>query len=166
MMMSLAYALKTGKTTRKTYSLSDSLGLLATTVDLVLIQYVGYVAEQDSALGVRWVLFEKRQWTPIDDGGDHADQALKQLHIMHKSGRAEIGVLNSICVVVVSAQFAKILRLDTAPESGRPLLVYGLQSLSAVELRNRIRVKFGLELKTLDITNTLSLVAFVREGGV
>ncbi|KAK7972314.1 Fumagillin dodecapentaenoate synthase [Apiospora saccharicola] len=189
-------------------SYRHQLGLRANTVDLGLIQDVGYVAEQDSALEVR---FDKRQAAPpmnatsaaetitgigyplpsdgnelaslprfsylfnahgagqqggldeADEGGDQSDQALKQLRMMHKSGTADVGALNGVCVEVVSAQFAKILRLDTAPEVGRPLVAYGLDSLSAVELRNWIRVKLGVELTTLDITNTPSLVALCEK---
>ena len=205
-------------------SYRHSLGLRANAVDLGLIQDVGYVAEQDAALEVR---FDKRQWTPIDegmlrriltysvlqqqgaaslnprsaaetitgigyplppdgseqlaaqprfrylfnargagphgagdldDGGDPADQAVKQLRLLRQSG-ADAGALRGVCVEVVSAQFARILRLDAAPEAGRPLVAYGLDSLSAVELRNWIRARLGVELTTLDITNTPSLVA-------
>lgn len=210
-------------------SYRHSQGLHANTVDLGLIEDVGYVAEQDSGLEVR---FDKRQWTPInesmlrkiliysilqqditaplnpesaaqmitgigfplppegsplaheprfshlfnsrggtktgglDDGddNDHIDQAIKQFRLTHKSG-AEVAALNHACVEVISAQFAKILRLETEtkPEPGRPLVAYGLDSLSAVELRNWIRMKVGVELTTLDITNASSLIALCEK---
>ncbi|OTA81918.1 hypothetical protein M434DRAFT_85057 [Hypoxylon sp. CO27-5] len=206
-------------------SYRQTLGLHANTVDLGVIEDVGYVAEQDTGLEAR---FDKRQWTPIDetmlrkiltysilqqdstplnadsatemitgvgfplpqdgselareprfsylfnsrggskiglDDGDESDQteqAIKQFRLMHKSG-ADVAALKLTCVEVVSAQFAKILRLETEPEPGRPLVAYGLDSLSAVELRNWIRMKLGVELTTLDITNASSLIALCEK---
>lgn len=160
-------------------SYRQTLGLRANTVDLGVIQDVGYVAEQDTGLEAR---FDKRQWTPIDecmlrkiltysilqqdvsaplnassctemitgvgfplpqdgselareprfsylfnsrggnkmgglddgDESDQAEQAIKQFRLMHKSG-ADAAALKLTCVEVVSAQFAKILRLETEP---------------------------------------------------
>ncbi|KAK3292170.1 uncharacterized protein B0H64DRAFT_466731 [Chaetomium fimeti] len=203
-----------------------ALGLRAHTVDLGVIEDVGYVAEQDDGLEVR---FDKRQWTPIgetmlrrilthsvlqqtpddepinplsaaqmitgvavplqradasadltreprfaylfasngedagdgaaDEGGsDAADQAVRALKTMHKSG-AEGPALVQACVDALAAQFVKILRLESEVEPGRPLMAYGLDSLSAVELRNWIRTKLAVELTTLDITNASSLIA-------
>ena len=57
----------------------------------------------------------------------------------------------------------KVLRLESDPEPGRPLMAYGLDSLSAVELRNWIRVKLGVELTTLDVTNVASLIALAEK---
>ncbi|KAK7917841.1 hypothetical protein PG985_011449 [Apiospora marii] len=55
----------------------------------------------------------------LDEGGNQADKAVKQICMMHQSG-ADTGALNSIYVGVVSAQFTKVLRFITAPEVGRP----------------------------------------------
>lgn len=208
-------------------SYRQTLGLRANTVDLGLIEDVGYVAEQDSGLEVR---FDKRQWTPINEGmlrkiltysilqqdtsaplnansstemitgvafplpqdgselageprfsylfngrgenkfgfiddgdsSDQTEQVLKQFRIMHKSG-ADVAALCNACVDVISSQFVKILRLETNPEPGRPLMAYGLDSLSAVELRNWIRMKIGVELTTLDITNAGSLLTLCEK---
>lgn len=204
-----------------------NLGLRANTVDLGLIEDVGYVAEQDSALEVR---FDKRQWTPINesmlrkilaysilqqdtvsplnaasasetitgigyplpkddapllgeprfaylfnsqgsnklgaveesDSNDLAEKAVKELMLIQKSG-ADAVALRDACVTVVSAQFVKILRLDAEPEPGRPLTAYGLDSLSAVELRNWVRIKLGVNLTTLDITNAASLLGLCEK---
>ncbi|KAI1504774.1 hypothetical protein F5X99DRAFT_405775 [Biscogniauxia marginata] len=211
-------------------SYRHSLGLRANTVDLGLIEDVGYVAEQGSVLEVR---FDKRQWTPIneemmrkiltysilqqddsaplnarsraemitgigyplpnevlelagdprfgylfnsragnnnqmgkqldgDDGGDQAEQATRRFLLGLKSG-ADVPSLNVACVEVISAQAVKILRLEADPEAGRPLVAYGLDSLSAVELRNWIRMKIGAELTTLDITNASSLISLCEK---
>ena len=208
-------------------SYRKTLGLRANTVDLGLIEDVGYVAEQNSGLDSR---FDKRLWTPINEsvlrkiltysilqqdtsapinansstemitgigfplpkgdsdlareprfsylfngrgagkaggmndgiGSDKSDQAIKQFRIMQKS-RADAASLCNACVEVVSGQFVKILRLDAEPEPGRPLTAYGLDSLSAVELRNWIRVKLEVELTTLDITNAGSLITLCEK---
>ena len=206
-------------------SYRQAIGLRANTVDLGLIEDVGYVAEQDTTLETR---FDKRQWTPINEtmlrkiltysilqqdisaplnaassaelitgigfplpkgdselareprfsylfngrggsksggvdnggegGSDKADQMIKEFQLMQQSGTADTAALTSVCVEIVGAQFVKVLRLETEPEAGRPLMAYGLDSLSAVELRNWIRVKLGVELTTLDITNAGSLI--------
>lgn len=98
--------------------------------------------------------------TDGDEGSnDAADQAIKTFRLLHKSGTADPATLTNSCVEVISAQFVKVLRLEAEPEPGRPLMAYGLDSLSAVELRNWIRVKLGIELTTLDITTAASLTA-------
>ena len=205
-------------------------GLRANTVDLGLIEDVGYVAEQETGLESR---FDKRQWTPINEsmlrkilaysvfqqdssrplnaasasqtitgigfplpknsnggledeprfsflfssraggskvndgssGGadDLVEQAVKEFNILNKTAGADAGALLNACVAATSAQFVRILRLEAEPEPGRPLTAYGLDSLSAVELRNWIRVKLAAELTTLDITNTPSLVVLCEK---
>ena len=203
------------------------LGLHANTVDLGVIEDVGYVAEQDNALEAR---FDKRQWTPIDEGmlrrifnysifqqdtdsalntsssaqlitglaypltadgsdivteprlsylfssydagsagtgddaesNDQADQAIKAFHMMHASG-VDAAALSNASIKLLQTQITKILRLETEIESGKPLMAYGLDSLSAVELRGWVRQKLGAELSTLDITNASSLVALCEK---
>ncbi len=208
-------------------SYRKTLGLRANIVDLGLIEDVGYVAEQDSGLDIR---FDKRQWTPINESvlrkiltysilqqnvsapinanssiemitgidfplpkddsdltreprfsylfndredskadgmndgvsSDQSDQAIKQFRMMQKS-EADATSLCNACVKVVSEQFVKILRLETKPKPSRPLMTYELDSLSAVELRNWIRVKLEVELTTLDITNAGSLITLCEK---
>lgn len=207
-------------------SFRQGMGLVANTVDLGLIEDVGYAAEQGSELSAR---FDKRVWTPIDeralrkiltysimqqshnapsacttaemitglgfplpaegsvfegdprfsylfnsrvgggtsgpdagDAGNSIDEAIKAFRVIQKAG-SDAGALENACLGVVSAQFARTLRLDTEPETGRPLTAYGLDSLSAVELRNWIKMKLGVELTTLDITNASSLVALTQK---
>ncbi len=47
----------------------------------------------------------------------------------------------------------KFSRLETDLKAGRPLIAYGQDSFSGVELRNWIRMKFGVELSVLGITS-------------
>lgn len=93
-----------------------------------------------------------------EDSNDASDQGIKAFRLLQKSGTTDLAGLRNAAVDVISAQFMKVLRLDTDPEPGRSLMAYGLDSLSAVELRNWIRVKLGVELTTLDITNAASLI--------
>jgi aryl carrier-like protein len=62
------------------------------------------------------------------------------------------------CVGILAIQVAKVLRIETEIDPGKPLVAYGLDSLSAVELRGWIRMNLGVELSTLDIMNASSLI--------
>lgn len=176
-----------------------SLGHKAHSVDLGVIEDVGYVAEQDTELEAR---LDKLQWTLINEtmlrkilkypilqqdnaplnaasdaemitgvgfpltkdgsdlhleprfaylfsshgagsvldvggNGDAADAAVKAVRVLHKS-KADKAALVNAAVEAVGGQFVKILPLEAEVEPGRPLMAYGLDSLSAVELRNWI----------------------------
>ena len=87
---------------------------------------------------------------------DQVDQAIKAFRMMHASG-AEAAALAKAVVGVLQTQITTVLRLETEMEPGKPLMAYGLDSLSAVELRGWIRQKLGAELSTLDITNASAL---------
>ncbi|KAK3985842.1 hypothetical protein QBC44DRAFT_403752 [Cladorrhinum sp. PSN332] len=91
-------------------------------------------------------------------GSDGAEEAIKAFKILHASG-AEAAVLGKAAVGLLQGQVTKVLRLETEMEPGKPLMAYGLDSLSAVELRGWVRQKLGAELSTLDITNASSLIA-------
>jgi aryl carrier-like protein len=60
---------------------------------------------------------------------------------------------------LLQIRVTRLLQLDTEVEPSRPLMTYGLDSLSAVELRGWVRQQLGAELSTLDITNASSLTA-------
>ncbi|KAJ8108239.1 hypothetical protein ONZ43_g6488 [Nemania bipapillata] len=95
-------------------------------------------------------------------GNDAADQALRVFRLMHESG-ADSAVILKACVALLSSQVTRVLRLETEVEAGKPLQAYGLDSLSAVELRGWMRAKLGAELSTLDITNARSLYALCEK---
>ncbi|KAI0114052.1 hypothetical protein GGR51DRAFT_546724 [Nemania sp. FL0031] len=94
--------------------------------------------------------------------GDQTTQAVQRFRLLERSG-ADIASLTAACVEIVSSQIVKYLQLEMDPEAGRPLMAYGLDSLSAVELRNWIRGKLGVELTTLDITSASSLLALCEK---
>ncbi|KAI0473335.1 putative polyketide synthase [Xylariaceae sp. FL0804] len=93
------------------------------------------------------------------EGADDPNaQAIKAFGMMHSTG-ADAGALAKAALGLIQGQITKILRLESEMEPGKPLMAYGLDSLSAVELRGWVRQKLGAELSTLDITNASSLVA-------
>lgn len=101
--------------------------------------------------------------TTDDDVGsngakDEADAAARAFRMMVGAG-ADTLALNKAAVSLLSAQVTKVLRLETEIEPGKPLASYGLDSLSAVEIRGWGRAKLGAELSTLDITNANSIFA-------
>lgn len=205
-------------------------GMPAHTVNLGLIEDVGYVAETGgAALEAR---FDKREWSPINEGmlrrilsyslmqqtntsnplsrassaqmvtgiayplpldlsdlttdrrfdylfatasgntdaggdgsnqADQTSQAIRAFLITHEAGGADSAALAKAAIPLLQGQITKLLRLETEMEPGKPLMAYGLDSLSAVELRSWVRQKLGGELSTLDITNASSLVALCEK---
>ncbi|CAI7593555.1 unnamed protein product [Penicillium palitans] len=66
-------------------------------------------------------------------------------------------------VEVVNKCFVRVLRLSEPIDTGRPLSVYGIDSLAAVEVRNWLRVELGALVTTLDILNASSLIALCEK---
>ena len=81
-----------------------------------------------------------------DSGGggtkDEADVAARAFRIMVEAG-TDAAVLTKAAVALLTAQVTKVLRLETEVEPGKPLASYGLDSLSAVEIRGWGRAKLG-----------------------
>ena len=98
----------------------------------------------------------------LDGGSDLADQSIKSFRLMHSSG-ADANTLTKAAIELLKSQVTKLLRLETAIEPGKPLMAYGLDSLSAVELRGWVRQNMNSELSTLDINNASSLVALCEK---
>lgn len=88
--------------------------------------------------------------------GKDVDEEAKAVHaflLLYRS-KADKESLVLAGVEVLNKQFMKTLRLSEAMEPARSLSAYGVDSLSAVEVRNWVRLQLGVELTTLDITNT------------
>lgn len=88
--------------------------------------------------------------------GDENAKAVQAFLLLHRS-KADKGSLVVAGVEVLNRQFMKTLRLTEPMEPARSLSAYGVDSLSAVEVRNWVRLELGVELTTLDITNASSL---------
>ena len=100
----------------------------------------------------------------VDDGIDvknQADQAVRAFRMMmrHSTADADTSPLTKAAVALLSAQVTKVLRLETEVEAEKSLSAYGLDSLSAVEIRGWARAKLGADLSTLDIVNASSIFA-------
>lgn len=98
----------------------------------------------------------------VGGGSDAADQAVKAFRLMHSSGAGSSTLVKS-AIELLKTQVTKLLRLETEIEPGKPLMAYGLDSLSAVELRGWVRQNLESELSTLDINNAGSLVALCEK---
>ncbi|ETS80425.1 hypothetical protein PFICI_07954 [Pestalotiopsis fici W106-1] len=96
------------------------------------------------------------------DSSDKSEQAVKTLQAMQSSG-ADAAALVKTTVEALLGQFSKILQLGDEVEPGKSLMAYGLDSLSAIELRNWTRQKIGVELTTLDIVNATSMIALAEK---
>lgn len=88
--------------------------------------------------------------------GDQNAKAVQAFLLLHRS-KASKESLMAAGVEVLNRQFVKSLRLTEPMEPARSLSAYGLDSLSAVEVRNWVRRELAAELTTLDITNASSL---------
>ncbi|TVY26941.1 Fumagillin dodecapentaenoate synthase [Lachnellula hyalina] len=88
--------------------------------------------------------------------GDEDAKAVQTFLLLHRN-QADKSSLVAAGLEVLSMQFTKTLRLTEAMEPAKSLSAYGVDSLSAVEVRNWVRVQLGVELTTLDITNASSL---------
>ena len=188
------------------------LGLAACSVDLRVIEHVGYISERQELAG----RLEKKSWGGINErllhtilkysifqqtaainpnsatqmitgipvpqhedsellldarfGGlcfgkpratvaadDDNSQAIQAFATMIKA-KADHSHLLAGGIELLNRHFTKSLGLSEPMEPAKPLSVYGLDSLSAVELRNWVRLNLHSEISTLDILNATSLV--------
>lgn len=91
--------------------------------------------------------------------GSHEIQAL---FLMIK-GQVDPASILAAAIQVINRQFMTTLRLSEPMEPAKPLSSYGLDSLSAVEFRNWVRMELGAELTTLEITNASSLISLTEK---
>ena len=100
----------------------------------------------------------ERSETRSQDQG-HAARAF--LGLLEAKSDAE--TIQTAALDLLSRQFSRILGLTESMEPAKPLSAYGLDSLSAVELRNWLRLQLGSETTTLDILNASSLNALCQK---
>lgn len=92
-----------------------------------------------------------------------SSQDVKALLLLLRSKTGDRAAQTAATVNVVMQCFMRILRLPEPMEPSRPLSVYGIDSLAAVEVRNWIRGELGALVTTLDIINAPSLVALCEK---
>ncbi|KAI8632855.1 PKSKA1 [Xylariaceae sp. FL1651] len=99
----------------------------------------------------------------LREGGASGDSEVQALLILMRSKSADHATRLSAMISVVNNCFVRMLRLAEPMDPERPLAVYGIDSLAAVEVRNWVRTELGALVTTLDIMNAASLRAFCEK---
>lgn len=81
--------------------------------------------------------------------------------ILHS--KAEPTVLLASLVKVMCLYFSQFLRLGDDIDPDRPLSAYGIDSLSATEVRNWVRTTLGATLATFEITNAANITVLCEK---
>ncbi|KAK7422917.1 hypothetical protein QQZ08_009273 [Neonectria magnoliae] len=95
--------------------------------------------------------------------GDRDDKELQTFLLLIKTKGTDPNLLLTAAVELANSKFTKLLRLAEPMEPSRPMSIYGLDSLVAVEFRNWARTTLSVELSTLEITNAQSLIALCEK---
>ncbi|KAJ2984617.1 hypothetical protein NUW58_g5963 [Xylaria curta] len=96
--------------------------------------------------------------SPGEGGNTNTD--VQALLLMMRTESAERSAKLQAVIDVVNGCFMRVLRLSEPMDAGRPISVYGTDSLAAVEVRNWIKTELGALVTTLDIMNATSLMSF------
>lgn len=124
-------------------------------IGISLPQREGSDLERDARFSTLFMNGDSEQHKSANAGDEDA-KAVQAFLLLHRS-KADKASLVATGVEVLGRQLMKTLRLSEAVEPARSLSAYGVDSLTAVELRNWVRIELGVELTTLDITNATSL---------
>ncbi|KAJ6015189.1 PKS-like enzyme, partial [Penicillium herquei] len=87
--------------------------------------------------------------------GDTSQDVRALLSLMH--GGVDYSEQLSTTIEVVSRHFMRLLGLAEPMESAKPLAVYGLDSLAAVEFRNWMRHELKVTMSTLEVVSAKTL---------
>ena len=194
-------------------SYRQSLGLVACSVDLGVVEDIGYMVEHD---GVE-ARYDNTIWHKIDEGllrkifnfsaqqqkslinsqtisqiitgirtpqpehspllrdarfsglrlTSHTKSLEKDLKrskdcqalLIAISSKAEAQTILDMAAEVMNNYLMKSLRLSEPLDCTRPLLIYGIDSLAAIEFRNFVKNELGVELTTLDVLDAASLLS-------
>jgi hypothetical protein len=99
-------------------------------------------------------------------GGDAKSSASKDVQavlLLLRSKTADTATQLAATVDIVNKCFVRILRLPEPMDIGRPISVYGIDSLAAVEVRNWLRGELGALVMTLDTVNAPSLIDLCKK---
>ncbi|KAJ5947430.1 hypothetical protein N7466_000445 [Penicillium verhagenii] len=97
------------------------------------------------------------------EGGSGGSKDVQALLLLLRSKSPDHAAQLAATVEVVNKCFVRVLRLSEPIDTGRPLSVYGIDSLAAVEVRNWLRAELGALVTTLDILNASSLIALCEK---
>lgn len=93
-------------------------------------------------------------------GGNAEVQAVL---LLLASKTAEPAAVLKATIDAVNGCFVRMLQLPEPMDPARPLSVYGIDSLAAVEVRNWVRTELNALVTTLDILNASSLTTFCEK---
>lgn len=97
------------------------------------------------------------------EGSGSGDSEVQALLLLLRSKSADHAAQLAATINVLNNCFVRMLRLSEPMDIDRPLAVYGIDSLSAVEVRNWVRTELSVFITTLDIMNAASLRAFCEK---
>ncbi|GIK01901.1 hypothetical protein Aspvir_005942 [Aspergillus viridinutans] len=131
---------------------------------LQIFELVTYQQEKDSTrqpnpLSASQMVTGIRIPIPSDAGILRDARELQTLLRALQSKTSHANSLLPTAVRIANAKFGKLLRLAEPMDPSRPMSLYGLDSLAAVEFRNWAHTTLGAELSTLEITNASSLTS-------
>jgi hypothetical protein len=95
--------------------------------------------------------------------GENANADVRTFFLLLRTESADPAARLNALIEVIDGCFMRVLRLPEPMDKGRPISVYGTDSLAAVEVRNWIRTELGCLVTTLDIMNATSLTAFCEK---
>ncbi|KAJ6185547.1 hypothetical protein N7519_006848 [Penicillium mononematosum] len=104
--------------------------------------------------------YSNRRWGGQSSAGS---KEIQTLLLLLRSKSPDNAAQLAATVKMVNKCFVRVLRLSEPIDTGRPLSVYGIDSLAAVEVRNWLRVELGALVTTLDILNGSSLIALCEK---
>ncbi|KAF5878019.1 putative polyketide synthase protein [Botrytis fragariae] len=97
------------------------------------------------------------------DGKDSAFQEVQAVLLLLRSKTVDPAAQLAATIDIVNKVFVRVLRLSEPMEVGRPIAVYGIDSLGAIEVRNWIRIELGALMTTLEIVNAVSLISLCKK---
>ncbi|KAI1748153.1 PKSKA1 [Xylaria castorea] len=97
------------------------------------------------------------------EGSGSGNSEVQALILLLRSKSVDHAAQLTATINVVNNCFVRMLRLSEPMDPERPLAVYGIDSLSAVEVRNWVRTELSVLVTTLDIMNAASLRAFCEK---
>ncbi|MCJ1306407.1 hypothetical protein MMC25_000049 [Agyrium rufum] len=95
-------------------------------------------------------------------GAKGASKELQTFNLLYQSNADPGQILNAL-VELVGLQLMTILQLNEPVEPAKSLSSYGMESLSAVELRNWIRMELQADVTMLETLNASSLIALCEK---
>jgi len=99
----------------------------------------------------------------LESSSENTNADVQTLFLLLRTESADPAARLRAVVDVINGCFMRVLRLSEPMDPGRPISVYGTDSLASVEVRNWVRTELGCLVTTLDIMNAPSLTSFCEK---